>query len=111
MRAGEPYLGTKVTSLGPQVKSSQNGERQFATSSPTSDIFLVTINLSVTQDYRPGKSHLLDPFASHKFLSAVCDSDFQFLSTFFTFNLIPPQLVSFMVRLEQNSLCLVLERM
>jgi len=79
-----------------------------ATSTPTSDIFLVTINLSVT---RPGKSHLLDPFASHVFLSSVCDSDFQFLSTFFTFNLIPPQLVSFMVRLEQNSLCLVLERM
>ena len=65
-----------------------------ATSSPTSDIFLVTINLSVTQDYRPGKSHLLDLFASHVFLSAVCDSHFQFLSTFFTFNLIPPQLVS-----------------
>ena len=82
-----------------------------ATSTPTSDIFLVTINLSVTQDYRSGKSHLLDLFASHVFLSAVCDSHFQFLSTFFTFNLIPPQLVSFMVRLEQNSLCLVFERM
>ena len=82
-----------------------------ATSTPTSDIFLVTINLSVTQDYQPGTSHLLDLFASHVFLSAVCDSHFQFLSTFFTFNLIPPQLVSFMVRLEQNSLCLVFERM
>ena len=68
MRAGEPSLGTKVTSLGLQVKPSENGERQPATSTPTSDIFLVTINLSVTEDYRPSKSHLMDLFASHVFL-------------------------------------------
>ena len=107
LRAGEPSLGTKVTSLGPQVKSLQNGKRppchinSYQWHLPSDNQLICDSRLSTRQ-----KS-----LASHVFLSAVCDSHFQFLSTFFTFNLIPPQLVSFMVRLEQNSLCLVFERM
>ena len=97
----------KVTSLGSQVKSSENGKRppchinSYQWHLPSDNQLICDSRLSPWQ-----KS-----LASHVFLSAVCDSHFQFLSTFFTFNLIPPQLVSFMVRLEQNSLCLVFERM